>query len=388
MKEAQLTNTSQFYRELPGFSRFVDLHMSKHYRLVPDDWFIVICDLRDSTKAIDAGLYRNVNLIGAACISTVRTAVPDDFPFVFGGDGATLLLPEQHLETACDRLAKLQAFAKRNFAFDLRVHAVRVGDARRDGAPVELAKFMVTPHLGMALIRGGGLTWAEKKAKSDAAHFGAPPAEDGAVLSDLTGLSCRWQPLSSQRGQILSLLIESRAGHALFASIIDEISRIVGGDVTNASPASLAAMTYRSGWEIFRNETRYVKSVWSLAFALRLISILISLMAFRYRLPMPFDAEAYVADVPRYSDFRKFDDMLRMVLDCGPGEVSAIEQLLDRYYSRGEIYYGVHRSPQAVMTCFVRGLQPGQHVHFIDGSGGGYAMAAKHLKAQRQSGLL
>jgi hypothetical protein len=102
---------------------------------------------------------------------------------------------------------------------------------------------------------------------------------------------------------------------------------------------------------------------------------------------MPFDAKAYVADVPRYSDFRKFDDMLRMVLDCGPGEVIAIEQLLDRYYRRGEIYYGVHRSPQAVMTCFVRGLQPGQHVHFIDGSGGGYAMAAKHLKAQRQSGL-
>jgi len=39
------------------------------------------------------------------------------------------------------------------------------------------------------------------------------------------------------------------------------------------------------------------------------------------------------------------------------------------------------------MTCFVEGLQPGQHVHFIDGSGGGYAMAAKRLKAQRRGGL-
>jgi Protein of unknown function (DUF3095) len=110
-------------------------------------------------------------------------------------------------------------------------------------------------------------------------------------------------------------------------------------------------------------------------------------MAFRYRLPMPFDANGYVADVPRHSDFRKFDDMLRMVLDCGPGEVNQIEQLLDRHYNRGEIYYGIHRSPQAVITCFVEGLQPGQHVHFIDGSGGGYAMAAKRLKAQRRSGL-
>jgi len=69
--------------------------MSKHYRRVPDDWFIVTCDLRDSTKAIGAGLYQDVNLIGAACISATKTAIPYDFPFVFGGDGASLLLPER-----------------------------------------------------------------------------------------------------------------------------------------------------------------------------------------------------------------------------------------------------------------------------------------------------
>jgi hypothetical protein len=387
MKEVKLTNTNHFYRDLPGFSQFVDLHMSKHYRRVPDDWFIVICDLRGSTEAIDSGLYQNVNLIGAACISTVRAALPDEFPFVFGGDGASLLLPAQHLDKACDQLSKLQNLAKANFGFDLRVCAVRVGDAHRAGAPIELAKFMTTPQLGMALIRGGGLSWAETNAKSDTARFGVPPAADGAALPDLSGLSCRWQPLSSQRGQILSILIESRTGHSVFASIIEEISRIVGGDVSNARPTSLAAMTYRSGWEMLRNERRYVKSVWSLAFARRLVSILISLMAFRYRLPMPFDARGYVADVPRHSDFRKFDDILRMVLDCDPGEVDEIEQLLDRHYNRGEIYYGIHRSPEALMTCFVEGLQPGQHVHFIDGSGGGYAMAAKRLKAQRRCGL-
>ena len=62
---------------------------------VPDDWFIVICDLRDSTEAIEAGLYQDVNLMGAACISTMKTAITDDFPFVFGGDGASLLLPDR-----------------------------------------------------------------------------------------------------------------------------------------------------------------------------------------------------------------------------------------------------------------------------------------------------
>ena len=50
-------------------------------------------------------------LMGGACISTMKTAIPDDFPFVFGGDGASLLLPDRDLETACDRLSRLQNFA-------------------------------------------------------------------------------------------------------------------------------------------------------------------------------------------------------------------------------------------------------------------------------------
>jgi hypothetical protein len=32
------------------------------------------------------------------------------------------------------------------------------------------------------------------------------------------------------------------------------------------------------------------------------------------------------------------------------------------------------------MTCFVSGFGDGQHIHFIDGDDGGYAIAAKALK--------
>ena len=40
----------------------------------------------------------------------------------------------------------------------------------------------------------------------------------------------------------------------------------------------------------------------------------------------------------------------------------------------------------ALMTCFVRSYQ-GNHVHFVDGSNGGYALAAKQLKAQLAEAL-
>jgi hypothetical protein len=41
----------------------------------------------------------------------------------------------------------------------------------------------------------------------------------------------------------------------------------------------------------------------------------------------------------------------------------------------------MHRSPAALVTCLVRSYD-GDHVHFVDGSDGGYALAAKQMKAQ------
>ncbi len=60
---------------------------------VPDDWVIVIGDIEGSTEQVE-GRYKSVNLVGAAVIAAVLNALPDlDIPFVFGGDGAALVVP-------------------------------------------------------------------------------------------------------------------------------------------------------------------------------------------------------------------------------------------------------------------------------------------------------
>ena len=59
----------------------------------PDDWVIVITDIRSSSTAVAEGRYKDVNMMGGAAICAVQNATGSrDWPFVFGGDGATLLI--------------------------------------------------------------------------------------------------------------------------------------------------------------------------------------------------------------------------------------------------------------------------------------------------------
>jgi hypothetical protein len=93
-----------------------------------------------------------------------------------------------------------------------------------------------------------------------------------------------------------------------------------------------------------------------------------------------FDPMKYVNDLAANTDFRKFDDMLRMISDCAPQERERLVEMLERRRAQGQIVYGLHVSTHALMTCLVFTTE--DHIHFIDGSGGGYAMAARQLKDQ------
>ena len=57
--------------------------------------------MRAIRAAIEAGRYKDVNVIGASIIISVLNAVGEvDLPYTFGGDGAALLVPESVLPDA------------------------------------------------------------------------------------------------------------------------------------------------------------------------------------------------------------------------------------------------------------------------------------------------
>jgi hypothetical protein len=94
-----------------------------------------------------------------------------------------------------------------------------------------------------------------------------------------------------------------------------------------------------------------------------------------------FVPKTYVQQVVENSDFRKYDDGLRMILDCTPDLERALTQRLAEATAAGTVRYGLHRQDAAMMTCFTPSALRSDHVHFIDGARGGYASAATALKA-------
>ena len=118
-------DTRRFYQELKPFSRFRDLTSAQYYQPVPDDWKVVITDIRGSTDAIEQGRYRDVNTLGAATIVAAHNAMGSTpFPYVFGGDGASMIIPAEYESAIREQLLSLREIASSRFDMELRVGLV------------------------------------------------------------------------------------------------------------------------------------------------------------------------------------------------------------------------------------------------------------------------
>ena len=95
-----------------------------------------------------------------------------------------------------------------------------------------------------------------------------------------------------------------------------------------------------------------------------------------------YDAPTYREELRSNTDFRKYDGILRMVLDVTEAQAEGIARYLKGEHDSGRLIYGFHVADTALMTCLVFSLEQSAHVHFIDGSNGGFAKAAQEFKAQ------
>lgn len=376
--------SDRFYADLPALERFIDLANPDHYVEAPADWYVLLTDVVDSTRAIAQGQYKEVNVLGASSIMAVINAVgPLEIPFTFGGDGAVLLVPPSVLFAAREALLGLRAIARRTFDLDLRVGVVPIA-AIQPEKPVKVAKFQMTPSFGQGSFMGGGISYAETLVKTDPAYrleINGSPA-----VTDLTGLECRWQAIPSPHGHTLSLIVvtlpsEDSGGRYIYREVIEAIHQIYGDryhPVTLANlklslnPLNLMAEAKAKGQGMHRWRwvaTGYLQTLMGMSF-----------MGLGLRLG-EVDWGDYRRAVWAASDYQKIDDLLRMVIAGSPRQTQQLTDYLDARSRQGHLAYGLHVSDRALMTCLVPN-RGGYHFHLIDGADGGYTLAARNLKRQ------
>jgi hypothetical protein len=204
------------------------------YEALPDDWLIGITDVVDSTSAVKAGRYKDVNYAGASVIAALGDAWGTfDFPFVFRGDGAAFALPPQGFMVATSVLRQVAAFARASLGLTLRIGLLSVRDIRSRRRDVRIARYAVSASATYAMFAGGGLKWAEQQIKNG--RYLVKPGKH-TTQPDLTGLTCDWTPLPSQQGEILSLLVEphDHTSPEVFAGVAKRVLAVF--DAGRASP--------------------------------------------------------------------------------------------------------------------------------------------------------
>lgn len=383
-----------FYRDLVPFAEFSEIANLDSYVPVPDDWVVALADIRGSTKAIEEGRYKDVNMAGAASITAILNACkPLDIPFVFGGDGGTVIMPDGYADRAASALLGLQTFARDTLNLDMRIGIIPVSQLRQDGSDILVRKFKLSEGNFLAMMAGGGLERADELLKAaDTLSALLPDTFDKTTAPDLDGLSCRWEPLKPNKDHMIALLVRGNNIDASRPTDLTEIMRAIEtrlGQATHASaPVNQSSLRFRWPPRGLRLESLMgaLKSGAKPNVLALMRQSFFQFLSETFSIKMGYyDSKTYRREIETNTDFRKYDDMLRLVLDVSDEQLAGISELLEQEFQAGRLIYGLHIADSALMTCLVFNFEQSQHIHFIDAANGGFARAAIDFKARAKS---
>jgi len=386
---------NDFYLNIPASDSFKEIFEKAIYHEVPDDWFIVITDVIGSTKAIEAGRYKDVNVAGGLAAIAIANAFDDmNFPFVFGGDGVTFLVPGDIADHLADILADTSIKVQELFQLDLRVGMVNVAEIKKAGHDIALAKLKISQYYNQAIIRGSGADYAESLVKSkETDRYLIKEKKDPSVTADFNGFTCRWKDIESVHGETISIIVKLREDNTeqrdkLYLDVLDEITKIFGAEEKH-HPLSEEKLHVSSSSEFLGREAKAQAGNSSgLKYLLKLLKIKFETWMTRFAMKFNISLKAFWYDLSKLkgyqvlsSDFKKYDGTLKMVIAGSTDAREHLEKYLEELYSKKRIFYGLHVTDRALMTCLLHEGSE-REVHFVDGADGGYALAAKQLKGQ------
>lgn len=387
-------NSVNFFEQLPLLDSFFQASEPANFHPIPDNWFVAVTDIENSTEAVNSGEYKSVNILGASSIvGLLNSSNRSQIPFTFGGDGCAICIPETLLETAKLVLAASREIGKTAYGLNLRAAIIPVRIIREAGYDVKVARYKVSEVYAQAIFRGGGLTYAEDLLKSPEHHQYQIEKPANIQATDFTGLECRWQEVGQQGKKVITILAKANPNledtETIYQEMLHKMEEVFEFDSqTNPIAAEQLQMNlsirklmgeikFRTfGLNVFRRLLYILK----MEFQILLGKLF---MKFGYR-SSATDWSLYKPDLALNSDHRKFDDMLRVVISGTEEQCEEMRSFLQDQFEASRLAYGIHVTDKAMITCMVFQYHR-EHIHFVDGSDGGYVQASKTLKKQLES---
>ena len=375
-------NSNDFYKNLKEITEFSKIMENSNYSKIPNDWYILVSDIKDSTKSIEQGMYKQVNFIAAlTIIGILNINRREEFPYVFGGDGASLLIPSKLLDKSKKVLLEASKKAKEAFDLDLRVAAISVKEIESKGSFIELTKLRTNSNI-QAIIRGNGLELAEELLKNEYEKYKIEDSFTSDYEANFEGLECRWEDIKTPKDETISILIKSintKNDNEIYTNCIKIIEEIAGIH-SDRNPLKTKEQLHLSfNPKILNAEASiFTQNKISKIFTISKLMFenFLGFILMKYSIG---NWGKYKNIILRTTDTEKFDDMLRMVISTTTSQSLELEEYLEKEYQSRNLVYGIHKSDAALMTCLIF-KRHGKHIHFVDSSNGGYALASKELK--------
>jgi hypothetical protein len=374
----------QFYAALPAHKIPLGQLLIKAdlFNEVPRDWYVVLTDIKGSTKAVLSGRHEDVNLVATGSIVSVLNiayGLNVTVPFFFGGDGATFITPPSIIDRVMQALASYKITTQSTFNLELRTGMVLVDQIYAKGYHLYIAKFSSSVSFHIPIVLGNGLNYAEQLIKGDDALLSTHPAQTDDL--DLSGMECRWDRVAppQNRGEVVTLLVaasDNARQSASFSKVMNKIDEIYGPP-RRRQPISVAQLKLKTTFSNIGVEMRY--QLKQIKWFKQITNWLTTYIAYFYFWTRR--GRKYLKSLVEMSDTLVIDGKINTVISGTIKQRRELQFALDELEQEGAILYGLHISSASIMSCYVRDLVDG-HIHFVDGSEGGYTQAAKMLKGK------
>jgi hypothetical protein len=381
-----MKDNRSFYHSLPTSQLSLQELLGKEqlFEPLPADWHVIVVDIEDSTLAVERGLHQDVNLIATGSIIAVSNKVKEhselsNIPYFFGGDGATFLVPAFLLDTLMDTLSNYRRHVERQFGLVLRVGGLPVDEVYQQNLQLKIAKLKLNSYLTIPVVLGNGLKYTEALIK---ARFTGKEDYQEILPVDLTGMNCRWNEIAppSQEEKILCLLVtcsdEERQAQ-VYHEVVSAIDRIFG-ELDGRQPISAKRLKLSLRIANFRREM-YIK-LGRFDFSYILKNWLLTFGG-RYYFRWFEEGKGYLKKIRQLSSTLMLDGNINSVIAGTDDQIAALITVLDKLEKAGDLIYGAHVTYSSIMSCYVLDYKE-NHVHFVDGTEGGYTTAAKMFKTK------